>query len=409
MPIQPGRRINPAMIQGSMREVGRIRSGDSEAVEGKTWRRPRRSDTLILTSVQQRLIVAAAAMWGGEPEQWTPQGSNVPVWRVVTDTPEIPAVLPQGYPLSTMFEMWQGGKCLRRCDGLSEEKSAPSPVPCVCRANFGPQWYERDQTNPPSICKITGRLNVYLEGLGDFGYWRIDVHSFYAVTEMSGFIDWVKARLGPDPSVRIRIAIEQRARGKTMFPVVAVRLADDTAIQILSGVAPKLMVEGLPDRRALTAAPPSDEPGPEERPALTAAPTPPPAPPAGGVSEEEWAARFDAATDRPELAGLWKQAGAGTMSERLKGVWKAAAARIDQPPTTAPADEPPPDTTEVIDAQAEPDKRALWTEVLELTGQRRWNTDQVAEHMRTKTGHDPISADGWAMEIFLNALKTGEL
>jgi recombination directionality factor gp3-like protein len=441
MPIQIGRRIDPSVIQRSMRELGRIRTGYSDAVEGKTWRRPRRSDTLILTSTQRLLIDNAAALWGGEPEQWTPQGANTPVWRVVTDQAEIPALLPQGQPLSTMFELWDGGRCTRRCDGITEERSQRQPIPCVCAAQHGPNWHElRRQPNAPPLCKVTGRLNVYLEDLGDFGWWRVEVHSFFAVSEMSGVVDWIKGRLGPDPAIRIRLAIEQRSGkildGKdklvaTTYPVVAIRLADHTAIQILSGVEPKLMIEGLPDRRALTQAPESrDDEGQRALPAAPAqAATPPkPAqagsgaqePPAGPpLSKQEWLARFAAARDLEELRGMWKPAGNdGALDQEGRAAYMAAKTRIEaehaaaeaEPVVRQPPPDPEPDTPAapdetVVDADIEPDRLAVWNLIVAKAGELKWSLDRVTADMKERTGHDRTSADGWAMQLYLDVLN----
>ena len=435
MPIQVGRRISNAVVQRSMREVGRIRAGTSVEVPGKTWRKPRRSDTLILTSFHQDLIVAAADMWGGTPEQWTPQGSNVPIWRVVTDAPQIPAILPQGNPLSTMFEMWTGGRCVRRCDGEWEEKTADRLVPCVCTASFGPKWYERDATNPPTTCKITGRLNVYLEGLGDMGFWRIDVHSFYAVTELSGIVDLVKARLGPESTIRVQLAIEQRSRGKLSYPVVAVRLVDHVAIAVLSGVEPKLMVEGLPDRRELTAGPHQpDEPTPDEfeqamdktdqqlraagiQPPARHGDSPPPdvsvnqPGPAGGPHPQSqtkpstnshlqsqtnqqdpqslsihqvWQDRFATATDTTQLRDMWKPAGdAGALDAPTRAAFMAAKKRLDDEATRAAA------------AAAEPAAaKEDWPPVAEPP------TDAVPDHGEPVDGElEPDKAQVWGQVL----------
>lgn len=410
-----GRRIDPSVIQRRLREVGRIRTGYSDEVEGKTWRKPRRSDTLILSSVQQRLIVAAAALWGGEPEEWTPQGSSVPVWRVVTDQKEIPAILPQGNPLSTMFEMWVGGRCHRRCDGLWEDKDRVRK-PCVCAANFGDLWHEQEPTNPPTICKPTARLNVYLEGLGDFGWWRAEVHSYHAVAELEGIVDLIKGRLGPEPSVRIRLAIEWRTVPKRKFPVLSIRMDDENAIMILSGQAPRLMVEGLPDRAALTSGPADAPPPAEERPALTAAPTPTPAPQtAGETLPRDWEAEFGAATSREELATLWRQAGAGRMSDQLKAVWKASVARVDslttQPPPAGPAAtvDTPAARSEPVDAEVIPDRLALWMSILQVANEMGWDEPTISEKMRKQTPYTPETADAAAMDFFLAALQAGKI
>lgn len=432
-----GRRIDYSRIQRTMRQIGRIRAGDSTPTVskgGKTYNQPRRSKTFILSSDQRPLIARAAQLWGGEVEPWTPQGSSVAQWRVTTDAVEIPVILPPGDPFSSMYEMWERGKCLRRCDGVTEELVNRTPKPCLCIAQFGDYWHERPPTNPPQVCKPTGRLNVYLElgdeesGFGgDFGYWRADVHSFHAIGEMAGIIDYIKGVVGHGPSIRAALAIEQRAPKGTPYPVVAIRIRDGVMLQILSGVTPSLMLDGGPPRPAIEAgraaltarAHVGDEAGTQDAELVDnsldePAPAPEPAPAVRQrLTPAQWRARLDTASDLDELRGMWRPAmqdGAldpNTDEGRAtREAFTAVQARLQPtaPPAAgepAPAPEPAPEGGARDD---EPDRLVVWGKINAVAAERGWDMATVAAEMKAQTGYEPKDADGWAMQIFLNHL-----
>lgn len=429
MPITVGRRVDLSRIQRSLREIGRIRTGFSTpttSARGKAFNKPERSETFILSSLQKPMIERAAALWGGTVEAWTPQGSKVPMWRVVTEAPVIDAILPPGNPFSSMYEMWSGGQCLRRCDGVTEDKTAK---PCACITQFGEEWHLREPKVPPEVCKITGRLNVYLE-LGDdgrpetqdFGFWRLETHGFYPVSEMSGIVDYIKGRLGYEPSIRIRLAIEQRMLRRALNQVVAIRVRDELMLQILSGVAPALMLDGTPQSATALTGP---RVFPEQKSIAATAtvgsdetadaipgniPAAPPGQPASAVVD--WPARFTRASDMEVLRQAWRDCyQAGALDDEVKAAWHAAAAKLRQPPPPAVAeDEEPPDEAAdaepPIDGEMEPDPLAVWTEILTLGGQRGWNAEQIKARLKP---HDPETADGWALAIFRDAIKDGHI
>ena len=376
-------------MQRQLRELGRIRSGYSEPYtkDGKELRRAVRSETFILTAVTRDNLDIAAELWGGTVEQWQPQGSGPEVWRVITRAPAIDAILPPGDPLSQAYEFWNKGGAVRRCDGERDEKSNG---PCVCRAQFGEAWFERRKTE---VCQPYTRLNVFLE-LSDFGYWRIETKSFYAAGEISGAVDLIKARIGPEPAVPIRLRIDPRSKveaGKTTpYPVIVLELRGVATAQILAGVAPVLSIDGIAHLQPAVAAAP-------DRAAIESSP----APQQPAAPGRDWKTEMAAATTLDALRALWKQAGgANGMDEETKKAFWAAKDRIDAAAKPAEA---------AADAEIEPDRDDMWASVLSLAGEREWKTAEVSQRLRDYIGKDVTDANGWEIQGFRDALKNGEV
>lgn len=238
-------------------ELGRIRTGYSTP-HAAPKKRPQaqRSATFILSSHSREYVERAAALYGGTAEEWTPQGSKISQFRVITEAREMRAILPPGDPLSQDNELWTGGGCARRCDGVTEKLSRR---PCLCLAEHGEAWHEQPAG---SVCKPTSRLNVMLADLPDFGVWRLETHSYYAADAMAGGIDAVLAATDGKSPMPLRMWIEQREvkrRGKTKrFPVVMVVPAIPSLRHALSGplsMAAALDPSSLVERSAIEAAP----------------------------------------------------------------------------------------------------------------------------------------------------------
>lgn len=213
-------------LQRQARELGRLRTGTFDG------RRPKRSDTWVVSSHSEEYVEAAAAVWGGKPEKWQPQGNGAEQFRVITTSKVIDAILPPGDPLSQAYEMWNRGGCQRRCDGITE---LLSDNPCVCRAKFGEDFHEQ---KAGTVCNMTTRLNVMLPAMPDIGVWRAETHSFYAANELAGHVDTIRGLVGQQTMVPVRLRIEQRTRvseGQTKhFPVIALELRGVTAGQVLA-------------------------------------------------------------------------------------------------------------------------------------------------------------------------------
>lgn len=458
-----GQRI--VTMQRTLRELGRIRSGYSEAYvdkrDGREKSKPVRSKTFILTSHQREYLDVAAELWGGTVERWQPLGAGAENWRVITDAEAIDAILPPGDPLSQRYELWNKGGAVRRCDGEVDEKSGG---PCVCKRQFGEDWFERDAK---TVCRPFTRLNVFLQLL-DFGYWRIETKSFYAAMEMTGTVDLIKSRIGPEFSVPVRLRIEPRQRVQggttTPYPVIVIELRGVATAQILAGVAPTLQLDGVdydqaaaigaaPRARAIEA-PPSNGGGPTaDAPTLAKEAKASPAqwrqwfteaktldelrsmwtragndgalddetraayktagdtllPPSEQVEPPadtpDWAQLVAAAATVADLRAVWEQlADAKVNDAALKAAWWERKAQLDAQTSGRPAPEP---EAEAVTGEVEPDRDEAWTKVLTLAGRQGWNTAKTSQLMREHIGKDPSDADGWDFFNFAQAISSG--
>jgi hypothetical protein len=217
-------------IQARAAEHGRLRTGYTQG------NRPMRSATWVVTSHSEEHVRAAAELWGGTPEQWSPLNSTIQQWRVITKASSIEALITPGDPLNQYNELWTKGGCQRRCDGETELLSRQA---CLCAARFGEEWHQQKKG---VVCSTTSRLNVMLPDLSGMGLWRAETHSFYAASEWGGMVDMVLAGTDGRGFVPVTLRIEPRQvvrDGETKkFPVVVVELRGVTPRQALAGPLP---------------------------------------------------------------------------------------------------------------------------------------------------------------------------
>ncbi|MGA5604048.1 hypothetical protein ACPCUF_23935 [Streptomyces griseoincarnatus] len=320
-------------IQARAAEHGRLRTGYTQG------NRPMRSSTWVITSHSEEHVRTAAALWGGEPEQWSPLNSTISQWRVITKASSIEALITPGDPLNQYNEMWSKGGCQRRCDGETELLTRQ---PCLCARQFGEDWHTQPKGR---VCSTTSRLNVMLPELTGMGMWRAETHSFYAAQEWGGMVDMVLAGTDGKGFVPVTLRIEPRQRvanGETKkFPVVVVELRGVTPRQALAGP--------MNAAQALT-------PGAsgQERPAIEA--------PKG----RDWVAEAEGALTSDDVRDLWMEAqhagavhpqGQDPLSKQLMAI----AARKDTEAKAAASSvgEPMPDEDGAIDAEVvdEPGER----------------------------------------------------
>jgi hypothetical protein len=249
-----GSRIKTMQRQAA--ELGRIRTGYSRP-NPKPDRGPIpvKSKTFVLTSHSRDYVAAAADLYGGTVEQWTPQRSSIAQWRVITKASELRAILPAGDPLNQSNEKWGGGGCERRCDGETESISRQ---PCICLARYGEDWHER---KPEEVCRPTSRVGVFLPDLPDLGVWRLETKSYYAADAMAGGLDTVLQATGGKGLLPVRMWIEQRT---------SVRNGKTNQFQVV------MLVPSLPKLRHALSGPISTaaalDPASLDRPAIEAAP-----------------------------------------------------------------------------------------------------------------------------------------
>lgn len=332
-------------LQRQAAELGRLRTGFYESG------RPQRSETWILTSHEREYVEVAAELWGGEVHDWKPLNGSIKQWRVVTGAVSIDAILPPGDPLNQNNELWSGGGCQRRCDGITEKISRR---PCICLAQHGEEWYLLPKGK---VCSATTRLNVLLPDMPDLGVWRAETKSFYAADAMAGQVDTVLQGTGGQGLVPVRMTIQQRQvvrQGKTKkFPVVMVTPRLARLRQALEGPLSKAVAlnpGSAPEALAIEA-----------------------------PKKVDWVALAKGALGSQDVRELWKQAraagdvdprGEDPLSKKLIAIAalkdeEAAAERAGLTPDEDGAIE-----GEVVEDEPSENLKAVWPKVATVGGQR---------------------------------------
>jgi hypothetical protein len=186
-------------LQRRLVEVGRIRMGEKNE-RGL----PTRLETWKLTSRDELRLRAAAKVFGGEVVEWKDHAGH---FALVTEVDSLPILLMPGQAISQHYELWSGGGCTRRCDGVNESISDGA---CLCE---------------PEARKCTPhtRLSVLLPDVAGIGCWRLDTQGYYAATELAGTVDLLEIATMRGVLLPARLRIDQRAvlrDGQTKrFPV----------------------------------------------------------------------------------------------------------------------------------------------------------------------------------------------
>lgn len=186
-------------FQSRMTTVGKIRLGVFETPEGRRGR-PVKIDTFRFTADNEALIRAVAEEYGGTPEQWTPQGSKVAQWEVITDARAVEVYVVNGQNIDPVYEAWAGGRtCVRRCDG---EWNQITQEPCLCNGPNRPQ-------DARELCKPTTRVQLMLQRIQGLGSWLLESHGENFAFEVSTFRDFVATAPMPVPAM-LRLRKETR-------------------------------------------------------------------------------------------------------------------------------------------------------------------------------------------------------
>jgi hypothetical protein len=376
-------------IQRRQTEVGRIRIGESvdtgkKTKAGQPIRRPVKLDKLRFTSPSQTLIGQVAALYGGTPARWEPQGGGAAVWEAYTDARAIPVVVPPN-SVSQWYEAWNAGLCVRRCDG---QRELLKDTPCVCPAD--PADRGRDD------CKPTTRINLMLADVPGIGVWRLETHGFYAATELPAVAELLASAGG---FVAARLEIEQRTAKRSkqgggvetrhwMVPVLHVDAAPSTLLAGPSNGG------GAP---AITTVGPAVA-GADERPALGQAPQRP----VDRLTVEQVLELAGRCVNVAQLQQLWRGASTdGVLTDEVKTRLTELSGAL-----TAPA---LPSTSAVSHDGPEPDVDEVWNRIVS-TAPDGWGMsglqDRVAQFLGGKTAEE---ADGFELAAFLDAMKNGQV
>lgn len=242
-------------LQRQMRELGRIRTGQTVVPErGKP--RPSKLETFRLTSREQSLIEAAAAAYGGTVSAWRDE------WEVITTSDALEILVPPWQALSQWYELWSAGGCQRRCDG---RVMVLTDVPCLCPKDPD-ERRAAASANPPTACKPTTRLNVMLPALPDLGVWRIESHGYYAATELAGAAQILELATRAGAPLPARLRLDQRSKKvpgqpTNHYAVPVIEVLDARVGELLASVGPAAMLGDGKARALQLEAPETDLPG----------------------------------------------------------------------------------------------------------------------------------------------------
>lgn len=362
-------------LQQRLRELGRIRIGQKVAT-AKGGTRPAKLNRFRLTSPSKELLDRVAAKYGGTVNEWTPDG-GAGQFEVITETTRMPIHVPP-QPVSQYFELWSGGGCQRRCDGVTE---LLKDRPCIC----GPDPEQRS-------CKPTTRLNVVLSEIEGVGVWRLESHGYYAALELPGVAELLAQTGG---YVEAFLGLEQRTAkrdGQTRhWMVPTIDLAVTPAALMAGAASVGTAVAGGPRRAAIEAPRP------------------------------DYLKLAAVAETTETVRELYEQAvAAGHMNKGIADALTARAAELGATPKTparteAPPPEPVPDEhgvyeAEVVEAPDPAEVQGIWFQVIAAAGQHGLTTEQVeAGFAQRNGGLHPSNASVAQMNAYLAAVKAGEV
>ena len=190
---------------------------------------PQRLETWRLTSEDRPRIEAAAQLYGGTVQQWKDE------WEVITEVKSLPCMIAP-VDLSQWYELWSGGGCQRRCDGVDctvpAKEGGFNTISCLC---------DPDKRE----CDIHTRLSVYLHQLPGLGIWRLNTQGYHAACELPDVVGLLVSMAKDGARIYATLNIEQREKkvpgqATKKFPVPT--LSVPVALQsLLTGEVPQAL------------------------------------------------------------------------------------------------------------------------------------------------------------------------
>lgn len=231
-------------LQKRMTEVGRIRMGEKVAIPDQPGKAPGRSRpaklaNFRLTSFQRGYVESAAEVYGGTVQPWeTERGRQ---WQVYIESNALDVVVAPAEAFSQWYEMWTGGGCARRCNGMLMETRDGKDVrddgiDCMCPEDQGERL---ELAKRGMACKPTTRLSVWLPRLTGLGVWRAETHGFYAASELPASVSFLQGLYaqGFRPIASLRMTtreIRKPGEPTKQFPVLELDLPDVTLAGLMS-------------------------------------------------------------------------------------------------------------------------------------------------------------------------------
>ncbi|MCC6832990.1 MAG: hypothetical protein IT200_16775 [Thermoleophilia bacterium] len=227
-----------------MTELGRMRLGEKgqrgEPTQRTTWR---------LTSASQRLLEQVAEVYGGTVRPWA-GAPDEGYFELATTAHEVDILIPPTLAsYSQAMELWSGGGCVRRCDGITEKISGR---PCMC----DPERRE---------CQVTTRVSVMLPKVPGLGVWRLDTKGWNAAATLPTTLETLGA-IAPGQWIPAVLRIQKQSSKKIVngrsqtrrFVVPVIDIVSGTIGEALDGAlsaGPAPRLDAGPSRREKVARP----------------------------------------------------------------------------------------------------------------------------------------------------------
>lgn len=226
-------------------ELGKLKFGDTQAKGGR-----RTLDKWRVVSNHVDCLDDIARLYGGTPKPYEHKKSTF-THDLHTDSDVLAIGVPNMgvEPVTVGYEMWTGGGCERRCDGVTATTWGRGPdgpeereQPCICDAKQAME------------CKVKLRASFFLPGVRRFGTWRLETGSWNAVSEMAGMVEMLMA-LQARGIAEAELALAKRSdvkAGQTRHYVVPEIRVRESVEELMAGA-------GLLGTSSLTAPPPAAE------------------------------------------------------------------------------------------------------------------------------------------------------
>lgn len=175
-------RLADGVIERRFAEIGRIRLGD-KSEKGA----PRKLTKFRITSSNRGWLEAVAAVYGGTVTAWddAPTGRGTQ-HQLYVESETLDVMVPPGQVLTQSYELWSGGGCQRRCNGIALETGEA----CKCPADPDER---ATAAQKGQACKLTTRLSVWLPRVAGIAVARLESHGWYAGMELPGVADLLAA------------------------------------------------------------------------------------------------------------------------------------------------------------------------------------------------------------------------
>jgi len=235
----PRQDVTPlAELERRLPMAGRIRLG----VKDKGA--PKSIDTFRFTSPFEDVIRQLASQYGGDVKPWNDPKANPPAqWQVITNTKEVSVIIVRD-GLSSWYEQWVGGGCVRRCDGELCEINQPTgpdevekvQVPCIC---------DKEKL---MACQPHTRLTVLLPDVAFRGAWLLQTKGYNAAFELPGMVDMIQYLSNQNKTVHATLSVERRTqatpgRRKRSFVVPRISILNTpTELAALGGTTTQVAI-----------------------------------------------------------------------------------------------------------------------------------------------------------------------